>query len=391
VRPGPATHMILASSRDGLRDQKQAVTDITVPRLDIQIAGPETAMQDVPIEFRVTVTNPGTGPVTNVVLMDTFDAGLEHDSRANPVKKTIGTLEPGASKTEVLRLTPRQVGRLVNRVSAAGDGDLTAGKEHAVTVRRGQLKVELSGPARSYVNKPAVWNIVVGNSGDLPLQNVTVKSLLPPELTFVSASQGGTPTGNGEITWVLPALQPNDRQTLQVMTNSARLAPQTFHIVTAAAAPNLLDRTQASLEIEGLPAFKLDVRDTLDPVEVGGATSYVIDVINQGSLAGGKVEIVAIVPPQVKITNTRGPLSPPKQEGNRLIFPVLDSLPVGQKINYTVEVQGVQPGDARFRVELKCATLQESVAKEESTTVSGGSQTRGRTSGEPPIARGLDE
>ena len=41
----------------------------------------------------------------------------------------------------------------------------------------------------------------------------------------------------------------------------------------------------------------------------------------------------------------------------------------GQQVTYTVEVQAIQPGDARFRAELRSATLSKEVIGEESTTI----------------------
>ena len=89
----------------------------------------------------------------------------------------------GESKTTTLSLTPRQVGRLVNRVTATADGNLSAKAEHPVVVQKAQLSIDKNGPGKRYVGRPAEWNIRVINPGEVPLANVVVRDQLPPELT----------------------------------------------------------------------------------------------------------------------------------------------------------------------------------------------------------------
>ena len=62
-----------------------------------------------------------------------------------------------------------------------------------------------------------------------------------------------------------------------------------------------------AVEIRGIPAFRLEVVDVDDPVEVGARTQYRIDVTNQGSLPGNEVEIVCEVPRQMRILGASGP------------------------------------------------------------------------------------
>ena len=387
LRPGSVSNTVVATTPDGLHDEKSAVTEITVARLDVKMYAPDTAMTGVPVDFRITVSNPGTGPLANVQLIDTFDPGLEHDSRANPIKKPIGAIGPGESRTETLRLTPRQAGKFVNRVTGTAEGELTAQAEHALLVHRGQLKIEVTGPAKRYVNRQAVWQIAVTNAGEVPLPTVVAKDLLPTGLTFISAGQGGALGADGAVAWTIPLLQPGERHVLELTTNCTKPSPRAVNVVTASAPAGLEAKGEAAVEINGLPAFRLDVQDSVDPVEVGGKTTYIIDVINRGTLEGNQVEIVAIVPPELKVVNTRGPNRPPRIEGNRLIFPLIDAVPAGQKLQYFIDTQALQPGDARLRVELRTSTLREPVVKEESTTVYAPDQIQPMTTPhEPPMA-----
>jgi uncharacterized repeat protein (TIGR01451 family) len=291
-----------------------------------------------------------------------------------------------------LVLTPKQLGRLYNRVVATADGGLTARAEHPVDVQKAQLAIQKIGPTMKYLNKNAVWDIKVTNPGDVALTSVIIRDQLPPELAFVSASDGGQLNGN-EVMWNIGTLQPREQRAVALTTKCTKLSPRSLNValVTANPAgvnappdqPTLRAQSEAALEIAGLPAFRLEVVDSDDPVEIGSKTTYHIDVTNQGSLPGTNVTIVAIVPDNFKISNTTGP-GQPKIEGQKISFPPIDSVPPGAALKYTVEVEAVKEGDARFHVELRSLTLgTQPVIEEESTAVVGPVPPGGR----PPAPR----
>lgn len=373
ARPGPFQLTSSVRTHEGLSEAAKASTEVTVPKLALAVAAPETGVLGVPVRYDITVSNPGTGAAGNVLLVADFDAGLEHDTRANPLRLPVGALAPGESRVVALTLTPRQAGTLTNRLAAAGDGNLNATAQHAIAVKKAQLAIDLKGADKSYQNRPVDWTITAENKGELPLTNVLVHDPLPPELALVSAEPPAWP-GAGEIAWNLGTLQPGERREVKLKTQCVRLAPRARHVVVATAEPGLRVQAEAPLEIDGVAAFDLQVHDTTDPVAVGGRTSYRIDVLNQGTLAGTRVEVVAVVPAEFKILNAVG-TGQARFDGNRIAFPAVDALGPGQRITYTVDVQAVQAGDARFRAELRAATLAKEIVTEESTTVYGAGAT----------------
>jgi uncharacterized repeat protein (TIGR01451 family) len=352
---------------EGLRAESCATTQITAPQLTIAMTGPATAVVGAPINYTITLTNPGNGPATNVILSDAFDAGLEHEQKTNPVELRIGTLAPGETKTVPLILTPRQPGRLVNRVTATADGNLKAQAEHPVTVQLARLGLTKTGPAIRYMDKPAAFDILVSNTGDAPVNNVIVRDQLPPELVFTSATQGGQAV-NGQVVWNLGTLQPGEQRPVQVTARCDKLTPRAVNVATATADPGLQARAEAAIEIRGLPAFRMEVVDTPDPVVLGGKMSYKIDVTNQGSLPGNQIVIVATVPNEMRVINANGP-SKPIIEGQRVTFPPVDSLAPKQTLHYSIDVEALKVGDVRFQAELRTSTLREPVIEQESTHI----------------------
>ncbi|MBV9126393.1 MAG: DUF11 domain-containing protein, partial [Planctomycetes bacterium] len=388
-RVGPVTNRVLVTAADGVRAESSATTQITSPQLNVRLDGPTTGFVNMPLTFQVSVSNPGTGPAANVVLVSEFDPGLEHETRYQKVELPVGNLQPGETKLVngqpiTLTLTPRRVGRLGIRVTAMGDGNLTAHAEQAVDVRQPQLALTKTGPAVRYVDQSAVWELRVVNQGEAALTNVVVRDQLPPELGFVSATQGGQ-LSEGQVLWSLGNLAPGEQRAVQVTTRCLRITPRTINQATATADPGVQVQAQAALEVRGLPAYRLEVSDTEDPVEVGSRTTYQIEVTNQGSLPGNQVEVIGLVPPEMRLLNANGP-SQPRIDGARVYFPPVDNLQPKAAFHYTIEVQAVTPGDARFRVELRSETLKDPVIKEESTNVypAGGGPGGGAGAGTRP-------
>jgi uncharacterized repeat protein (TIGR01451 family) len=367
---GPVTNAVTLTTVEGMRDEKSVTTQITAPpvaQLKVALADPVSAGVGVPITLQITVSNPGTGPTTNVILSAGFDAGLEHETRANPVELPLGVLAPGESKNVPLILVPRQEGRMMVRVSARADGNLKDQAEKAVTVQRPRVTITKIGPKERYVDQPVTWEIRLVNPGDLALANVVLRDPLPAEVSFMNASDLGQFVG-GQVVWNLGTLPPRSEKVMQVTARCMKLTSRTVNMALVTADPGLQEQAEASLEILGVPAFLLEVSKAGDPVAVGGKVTYRIAVTNTGTLPANQVEIVATVPDQMKVINSTGPSSG-RAQGNRVIFPVVNGLQSKQTLNYTIEAQALQPGDVRFQVELRSASLREPVIKEESTNI----------------------
>jgi uncharacterized repeat protein (TIGR01451 family) len=368
---GPVTNKVQVETIEGLRGERSATTDVTPePRAVLKVAaeGPETAAVGAALTYRIVVSNPGTAPAENVVLTAKFDAGLEHETKDNAVEMRVGTLGPGESKSlPALTLTARQAGVFTTALTARADGGLSDGGKYTVTVKRAEVKVGNKGPAWRYVGRPAEWSVEVENAGELPLTNVVVRDALPPELTFQSASDGGTLQGD-QVTWPIGTLKPGEHKALKLTTVCQAPAARVLTTVSVTADAGVTAKAEAPLEVRGLPAVRIKVTDRDDPVTVGQATEYRVEVTNQGSLAAEVVQVVAVVPDEMRLVQARGPATA-TIEGQRVTFPALASLAPGQSVAYTVEVQALKAGPVYFRAELTTSTLTKALVEEESTSV----------------------
>ncbi|HKI34659.1 MAG TPA: hypothetical protein VKA46_22575 [Gemmataceae bacterium] len=374
VRPsrvGAVTNKVQVETAEGLRGEKSATTDVTAearPALKVGVEGPAVGAVGAPVAYQIVVSNPGTGPATGVVLTSKFDPGLEHESKVNPVESQVGTLAPGTSKTVPLTLTAREAGAQTNVVTAEGDGGLSDSARQTVTVKRAEVSLHNTGPAWRYVGRPADWKVEVKNIGDVPLANVVVRDALSPELAYQGGSPGAAVEGN-QVTWAVGTLEPGETRTLTLTTLCKALTPRAMTVAGVTADPGIDAKAAAPLEIRGLPAVRMKVADRDDPVEVGKETEYRVEVTNQGSLPAEDVQVVAVVPDEMRVLGAKGPATA-KIEAQRVTFPAVGSLPPGQAVVYTIQVQALKAAPTvYFRAELTTNTLTKPLVEEESTSV----------------------
>jgi uncharacterized repeat protein (TIGR01451 family) len=368
---GTVTSCAEVVTEEGLKDQKCVTTQIAEAGLKVSVSGPATAEVGRPVSFRVGVANPGGVPATKVKVVAQFGEGLEHVSGRDSVEVNLGVLGPGQQlDLQPLELTPRRTGRLTVRVEATADGGLSDRAEAAVEVRQAQLQVKLAGPKKSFVGMPAEWEIRVSNPGTVPVTGVTLRNVLPPEVTFQSSTEGGQP-GPGEVVWDLGTLAPGAEKKVRVTALCQKAAPAAVNRATATTDGGLKEGDQATLEIVGVAGLKLEMKDEGDPVEVGKRVTYRVQVTNTGTSKASGVEVKVQLPPELQpvAEGTGGP-SPPLIVGRVVTFGKVEALAPKVTLEYTVVAQALKKGDVRVRAELRSAALDKGpVFEEESTTI----------------------
>jgi uncharacterized repeat protein (TIGR01451 family) len=335
--------------------------------LQVQIDDLPKVAVGTPFTLQIRVSNTGATSANNVLVSAYFDTALEHESRETALELPLGVLRPGENRPVPLRLTPRQAGQFKVRVVAQAEGGLTSEVSKEITAQAPRVSIALAGPQACYVDNPVTWTVAVANETDLPLSNVVVTDQLPSEVSFTSATDAGQFL-NGQVVWNFGNLPGGAKREVKVTTRCAKLGRVT-NAATVRADPNVLEQTTAPLEILGLPAYSLDITKVGDPVQVGSKLTYRVTVTNTGSLPGKQVEIVATVPAELQVVNTDGPVKP-RPMGQQLLFPAVDGPAPRQALTYTIETQAVKANnDVRFTVELRSATLEKPVVKQESTTI----------------------
>jgi uncharacterized repeat protein (TIGR01451 family) len=236
-----------------------------------------------------------------------------------------------------------------------------------------RLDLNITGPKEQRVDQPATYTITLTNTGGSPADKAMITAQLAGQTTFVKASEGGLHVAN-TVAWLVGALDPGASRTVDVTVKAK--APGEHCIQAGARAdPELTIQKEFCTVFKGAAAVRFKMVDTKDPIAVGEETSYVIEVLSQGSLPVTNVRVRAIIPEELELIRATGDSDSKKgqllKEGQELLFEPVATLEAGARLNYEVFVKAVRPGDVRFRAILTADQLRAGgpVLEEESTRV----------------------
>ncbi len=340
---------------------------VTRPKLVVTTAGSASVLVGDETLMTFTVSNPGSGIATGVVLEEHIPAALKHPG-GNELEYTVGDLRPGESRQLQLKLKASQAGTINNVITARGDASLHAEHRFNLQIVSPQLDITMNGPKRRYLEREATYQLSVSNPGTAPAEQVELVAYLPQGLKFVNANNAGRYDASARaVYWRLDALPVNERGTVELVTLPVEAGQFNIKVHGAAQRGLSVDKEQPVL-VEGLAAVLFQLAHTKDPIEVGGETTYEISVVNQGSKASTNLQIAVFLPPELKPLAAEGPARY-TIESNKVVFENLPQLGPKTVANFRVRTQGVRAGDLRVRCQLKTDEMQIPVVKEESTRV----------------------
>ncbi len=340
---------------------------VTRPELNVELTAEREVMIGEALTLRIKVSNPGSGATAGVMIEEDVPEGLEHPA-GQQLEYEIGDLKPGESRELELTLTAAKPGMGVNRIVARGQGDLVAESQHEFEVVAPALAIELSGPARRFLERPATYTLRLLNPGTAPAKGVKLVGHLPAGLEFVKADNYGQfDTATRTVHWLLEELPAGETGEVSFTALPTEVGELKLRL-TAAAEGDVSAEKDETVLVEGVAAILFQVADVADPIETGSETTYEVRVVNQGTKAATNLRVVAIAPAEMKPLGAEGPVRH-VVDGPRVLFDPLPLLAPKADTTYRVRVEGVRPGDLRFRVELVTDEMQSPVTKEESTQV----------------------
>jgi uncharacterized repeat protein (TIGR01451 family) len=202
-----------------------AIADIGVAK-----TGPAYVFPGTNFSYTITVTNAGPSTAGGVVVTDTLPAGetfvLASGGGVNNggvVSWTLGNMSAGQTSNLTLTVRAPAGGTLTNTATVSSrtfDPDLTNNTSLPVTTTAtnvADISVAVYGPTNVTVGDGFFYTIVVSNGGPSTAVNTLVTNVLPTNLVFASASDGGV-FSNGIVTWpVIPTLT-NGQATNLILT-----------------------------------------------------------------------------------------------------------------------------------------------------------------------------
>jgi uncharacterized repeat protein (TIGR01451 family) len=206
---------------------------------------------------------------------------------------------------------------------------------------------------------------VVANPGDTPLSNLTITDTAPAETKIVAAPQA-TVSGNQAV-WNLAELPAGQKLTLNLTLTST--TPGTHcNAVIVTTAEGLSGTNTACTLWKGSAGLLLEMIDTVDPIQVGEETDYVVTITNQGTAEDSNIKVTMTFPKEVKPLTATGD-STGAITDQTVTFEPYPKLAPKQAAKWTIRGKGMAEGDARTRVHYTSDLIKTPVAKEESTHV----------------------
>ncbi|NLF40545.1 DUF11 domain-containing protein [bacterium] len=338
----------------------------TKPSVEIEKAGPETAILGDQVTYTINVANTGSGVARNVRVVDDLPAGLKHASGQSQLETVLGDLAPGETRCITITVTAAARGKHCNKATVksdnAGSDDATACTE---VLEPGIKITKVTDTKEQYIGKTAGYTITIENTGNMALHNVTIRDAAPANTEMVKAD-GGAMAGNG-ATWTFAELPVGGKQTVSMTLTSG--VPGTHkNCAQVSAQEGVGGEACAETLWKGNPAILLEVIDTEDPLQIGEETTYVIDVTNQGTADDKNVQIVVNFPAEISPVSAAGASAGAVAE-KTVTFEPYAVLAPKQTIEFRIKAKAAQVGDSRLKVQLTSDMLKSPVTEEESTHV----------------------
>ena len=318
------------------------------------------------LEIEIEVSNPGSGAAMGVVLQEDVPEGLEHP-RGRQLDNLLGTLEPGEVRRQMLRLRAVTPGIVENTIRLVSDDGLET--EHTVSVQvvAPDLQLQLIGPSRRFLERPATYELQVANQGTADATNLEIAVHLDRGFTFVSTENEGYYDPNRHaVFWSLAQLPAGSQGVVPLTLLPVETGQQAIRI-EAEGDLGVAVQSQRAMTVEGFAELNFGISNSGGPIEIGAETEYEVVVTNTGSMLDQNVRIQLQLPPGLELISTSGDAGTNGQ-GLVVFQPILELQP-NQMVKHTIRVRGLEAGV--HVVQAVVASQQSTVAvkKEESTRV----------------------
>jgi len=309
--PGSITNSAVVTSDSGDIDEEDDATTEILQTPDVAIVKevtPTTVAAGNTVTYRITVTNTGNIPLSDLVVTDVLPAaltnfnmvttGLVYNTNGGVLTVGLTALAVGAERIiEFTMLVPSEtpagvipnvavVTSDMHNLEESDDADLTVTANPQMEVEKtANINVTPAGQTITYT-------ITIRNTGNRDLIGLTVRDILPPELTnptLVSYPAGaiGNFTIAGELLMALPLL-PVGGEFVIVYTAFIPLstAPGVLinEVIVRSAYPVLEERDTEDVTVIATPAVLMEKSADESNPAPGSIVTYTLTITNTGNI-----------------------------------------------------------------------------------------------------------
>lgn len=347
------------------------------PKLEAYIEVPETVEIGSSILVRYGVRNIGDCPAAAVVTATGGPNDLGSRGFTGGGQRPSDL--PPTYTTDILWFdTARTPGVFTYTVTAESTDGQKATASTKVRVLARKLEVSFTGPAELGLTRSGEYRLKVTNTGDLKAEDVKCALDRGAGVPF----REGLIANGPNPPFVGFNLDPGESREF-VFTGDAAKPGECVHKVSATDRRGVSAAAECRTVVKGIPGIRMEVIDTVDPVEAGKDTVYEIKVSNTGSEPDRNLRLVCDLPPGMTLVAATGPVEylerigvnfdrpGPDKNVRTVTFEPVRELGPKTEVVFKLTVKAGRAGNARFKAILTSDHLTTPVTKEESTTVYG--------------------
>lgn len=225
------------------------------------------------------------------------------------------------------------------------------------------LELDITGPAETQSGAVAEFVATVRNTGGVA-SGVTALELSWENAFSPLEASDGYKLGTSSVSWNLPAIEPGGQLRRQI--NLRPQAPASSYrdspgsracvrgvlsglsggVMVADEACSLVRSTVSRPRTPREAGLRLSIADLDDPVEVGGATTIVCTVSNNGTAPSGRLDLVVALPDQARLVGDPRP-SRVRIDGSTIAFDSIQTIPPGGLETFEMSYRVSSPSTAR--------------------------------------------
>ena len=341
------------------------------PKLKVDVvANPTTGkvLKGQPVEFRVTVTNSGTGRARNVAIQAKLTPGLRHDVGSksdDPVlyELTLPELLPGQSEKLDTLVADAIIGGEQNCTVIAKSDDVVFVPEDAqvtkiIAVVEPKLELHVKGPDQRYTDTIADYEVTLQNSGTAPARRIRVTTTLPisGKLVGTHPPDARYDATTRKLTWTIDQIDPQAKPlSFPFHVRMGRMGMYEV-LANASGDSGLTAKDLMHTEVVGMPDVDVLVSEAKRVVDLYGTTTFQIRLRNYGTKEATNLQVTATLSPNLEVQAAGGGSkdvsvqTTDKKDGVK--FSQIPKLGPGKEMILwtTVKVIGVQPKLATCKV-----------------------------------------
>jgi uncharacterized repeat protein (TIGR01451 family) len=248
-KTGRLCNQTAVSAAGGIRQETSHCVTVTEPRLELTIKGPMTYSLNRPATYQITVSNPGSAPLTEVVVTNPLPAQTTFVRASNggrfadnQVQWIIGTLPAGTRRTVQVELRAQAGGEarnfeVRNRAVATAARDLIAQAETR-TLFEGATGLTFDIDKKDdpvEVGKETSYTITVFNQGAAQATMVRIIATVPDQMAVKGTGGPGATRKGQTITFDSINLRPGGTATYEVFVTPQQPGDVRFKVEMTAA------------------------------------------------------------------------------------------------------------------------------------------------------------